>query len=63
MAGKTTAASGVRYEAVVGINFPPDDTRVEAGDVTDQIPADAVADLLAIGAIRLAGKTSAKAGK
>ncbi len=63
MAGKTTTASGGQYKAVVGINFPPNDTRVEAGEVTDKIPADAIADLLAIGAIEPAGKPTAKAGK
>lgn len=52
MAGKrTTGASNVTYRVVVGINYPPDETRAEPGDVVSDIPANAVTGLLAIGAI------------
>jgi hypothetical protein len=44
-------AKNVLYRVLVGLNYPPNDTRAEAGDVISDLPSKAVADLLAIGAI------------
>jgi len=44
-------AKNVSYRVLVGLNYPPNDTRAEVGDIVSDLPSKAVADLLAIGAI------------
>lgn len=44
-------AKNVSYRVLVGLNYPPNDTRAEVGDIVNDLPSKAVADLLAIGAI------------
>lgn len=43
---------GTKYEVLVGINYPPDNTRAESGAVVADLPAYAVKSLLAQGVIR-----------
>lgn len=44
-----------RYRALVGLNYPPNgkgtECRAEPGDVVNDLPADAIADLLQDGSI------------
>lgn len=49
MAGKSKPAQ--QYKVLVGINYPPDDTRAEPGDTVDDLPAGSIKSLLAQGAI------------
>ena len=44
-------AKNVSQRVLVGLNYPPNDTRAEVGDIVNDLPSKAVADLLAIGAI------------
>lgn len=45
------AAGKTRYRVNVGINYPPNDTRAEPGDIVDDIPTDIVKTWLAEGVI------------
>jgi hypothetical protein len=39
------------YRVLIGLNYPPNDTRAEPGDVRDDIPPGSVGWLLEAGAI------------
>lgn len=40
------AGTPEQYRVLVGINYPPDNRRAEIGDVVDDLPDYAIADLL-----------------
>jgi len=46
-------AKNVLYRVLVGLNYPPDNTRAEIGDIVSDLPSKAIADLLAINAIEV----------
>ena len=46
-------SKNVLYRVLVGLNYPPNDTRAEVGDIVNNLPSKAIADLLAINAIEV----------
>jgi hypothetical protein len=46
VAAKAKAEAPKQYRVLVGMNYPPDNTRAEEGDVVDNLPPYAVQKLL-----------------
>lgn len=42
---------GKPFRVAVGLNYGPDDKRAEIGDVVDDLPDNAIEELLSLGAI------------
>jgi hypothetical protein len=41
----------MKYRVLIGLNYPPNDTRAEPGDIVDNIPPGSLAWLLKAGAL------------
>lgn len=54
---------GKRFSVAIGLNYGPENKRAEIGDVVDDLPADDIEELLALGAIAPFKEPKSKAGK
>lgn len=51
MATRKVKATSGPWRALVGLNYPPNDRRVEAGEIVDDLPSSDAASLLEQGII------------